>query len=75
MTQNHLWPRDSCGRSSAATGSSINLSDLDDELEEEEEEEEEMVMERYVHANGTTNYLTDAGGDQFDEDWVISEGA
>jgi len=26
-----------------------------------------------VHANGTTYYLTDAGGDDTDENWVISE--
>ena len=49
--------------------SSITLSD---HLDDDDEEEQEMEIKIYHHKDGTF-YLTDVGGGQFDENWVISE--
>jgi hypothetical protein len=59
----------------SAEPAAMSLCDLDAELgteEEEEEEEEEMEMEPFQYKDGTY-FLTDVGGAQLDENWVISE--
>lgn len=53
----------------------MSLSDLDDELGsqvEDDDEETEMEMEPFQYKGGAY-FLTDVGGGQFDENWVISE--
>jgi hypothetical protein len=46
--------------------------ELAQQMDDDESEGEDMKMEPFQY-KGFTYYLTDVGGDEFDENWVISE--